>query len=192
MPEPRGGRLRNCCPDAAIKELFNVLLKRGGGVRFQVRGWSMHPSIRDGEYLTVMPVDVEEARIGDVLARQNVYDKSIVVHRLIRKELTRESPFLIFCGDNTLSYDSPVYLSHYLFGKVVAIERHGRKIDAEGMSSRLQGYLRVSVLLCFWRLHGVRHPRTCVVVLRMLRRRLCTISSRTPHRLRCSNGSLQG
>jgi phage repressor protein C with HTH and peptisase S24 domain len=43
------------------------LLSEGIGFRFRAQGRSMHPTIRDGEILHVMPVAVDTVRNGDIV-----------------------------------------------------------------------------------------------------------------------------
>ena len=47
--------------------LIQGLLSEGIGFRFRAHGRSMHPTIRDGEILYVMPVAVETLRKGDIV-----------------------------------------------------------------------------------------------------------------------------
>ena len=48
-------------------DLSQRLLSMGLGFRFQARGTSMEPAIRDGDLLQVMPVVAEELGRGDIV-----------------------------------------------------------------------------------------------------------------------------
>ncbi|RLC78281.1 MAG: signal peptidase I [Chloroflexi bacterium] len=131
-----------------LRELFGELLKEGKGIRFQARGCSMYPSIRDEEFITVVPVELSELKVGDILAFQDKESKKIVVHRLIKIEKDDGVPsLLISAGDNLTSPDPPICPSEYILGKVVRIERDGREINLESRLNCLRAYLKACVLL---------------------------------------------
>lgn len=135
--------------DAILRELLFELLNEGKKVRFRAKGWSMYPSIRDGELVTVTPVGLGDIKAGDVLAYQNKKTKKIVVHRLIniRRPNTGPSAILLFAGDSSLCYDAPVYGSDYLLGKVIAVERNGTRMSLERKLNCVRGWFRVQIVL---------------------------------------------
>jgi hypothetical protein len=51
----------------AFLEASHELLRLGYGVRFRAGGRSMHPTIRDGEMITVAPVTPEDIKPGDII-----------------------------------------------------------------------------------------------------------------------------
>jgi hypothetical protein len=90
------------------------LLARGHSVRFRASGHSMHPIIRNGDYLLVEP----PARIecGDVVL--TLSSRGLTAHRVVRvaegKVITR--------GDNAPGDDE----EGHVLGVVTHIERRGR------------------------------------------------------------------
>lgn len=65
--------------------LFTLLcvqvLADGHSVRFQATGTSMHPAIRDGDWVTVEPVQAVSLRPGNVLLYRGM--RGLTAHRLV-------------------------------------------------------------------------------------------------------------
>ncbi|MGN6184422.1 MAG: S24/S26 family peptidase [Thermoanaerobaculia bacterium] len=102
--------------DAA--DVIADLLARGHDVRFQARGDSMHPAIREDDYLHVSPLR-GDVRRGDVLVM--LADRGLTVHRV----LAQRGEMIFARGDNAPAEDPPLHRSRVI-GKVLAIERDGR------------------------------------------------------------------
>src|SRR5215471_6489783 len=51
----------------AFLEVCTDLLARGDRVRFRAEGWSMHPTIRHGELITIAALNGAEVSPGDIL-----------------------------------------------------------------------------------------------------------------------------
>jgi signal peptidase len=101
------------------------LLASGNTVRFTAPGGSMHPVIRHGDVLLVDPLD-RPARAGDILLY--LACGRPVAHRLIATAPGKDGPALILKGDSAACPDLPVR-SDQVLGRVVAVEREGRRID---------------------------------------------------------------
>ena len=137
----KGGELRLSGP--ALVDLMRAVLARGRSFRFRARGWSMSPFIRDGDVVTVAPLqppdrsphaptpsspsagNVTEARncdVGQVVAFVSALGRRLLVHRIIGRH---ESGFLIQ-GDNLSGPVADTVRPDDILGRVVRIER-GRK-----------------------------------------------------------------
>ncbi len=115
----------------AFGELVNGLLASGLGFRFQAKGRSMLPLIRDGEMLHVQRTNAAQLKVGDiVLFRQ---DSKFKAHRIIRK---RKDEF-VTRGDAGLEPDGAIQ-GEAIVGKVVAKEcvQSGRTVSLEGLKAR--------------------------------------------------------
>ena len=111
------------------------MLEDGHAVRFQAPGSSMHPAIRDGEWVTVEPTRPAFVRRGDVLLYHSV--RGLTAHRVVRvvtEEGTRAR--FVFRGDNTGALDEPVAFGHIL-GRVACVERGGEQIDPNSIGAGL-------------------------------------------------------
>lgn len=109
---------------AVVLALMSAVLDRGLPFRFRARGSSMQPFIRDGDILTIAPVETGDVRVGDIIAfRQEVNAPRVLIHRIVARQNSR----WLLRGDNALVADGEVDASDIL-GRVVRIERGSRKV----------------------------------------------------------------
>jgi signal peptidase I len=121
--------------------LTTELLRDGYGVRFHPQGQSMHPTIRDGEAVTIEPVKALDVRRGDILLYQTA--RGVIAHRVtrIRQE---KNPSAVFTmrGDAPLASAEEVDANKIL-GRVISVERGERTIDLASRSVRLRQRARL-------------------------------------------------
>ena len=135
MPDPH--------PDSpAFETLARELLSQGLALRFEARGSSMYPVIRDHEVVIVTPVIVSKLRKGDIVLTKG--HSGFRVHRLVFVDHHEDS--FITRGDCSQQDDPPVR-SGQILGVVLAKEvRLGKKIvraNLKGISGKLlQGAAR--------------------------------------------------
>ena len=147
-------------PQSRQFESFSMdCLQAGLRVRFQARGASMSPAIRDGETVYVKPASESDLRRGDIVLVKG--DQGFRLHRLIRADARRD--VFITRGDCGLQ-DDPAVQRRQILGVAVAKDvRVGAKMvraQFRGMSGRL---LRVtargqSVLAKLASITGLRPP----------------------------------
>jgi len=147
---------RDVFPDVSAE-----LLRRGAHVRFRATGRSMQPTILEGEVITVEPVAPAAVTCGDILFYR--WEQGVVAHRVIRIERTQgtaltqssvlspQSSFIL-CGDASLSCDAPIQ-PEQVIGKVIAVERAGRRIDLASRRAKLKRTCRVWASRLADRLH---------------------------------------
>lgn len=118
-----------------FQSLSRELLQSGYGVRFRPNGFSMSPTIRDGEAVTVEPIFAHAVRRGDILLYQR--ERRVIAHRVvgIAGEGNNARTFTLR-GDALASCDAPVRAEQVL-GKVVSVERRGREIKLDGRRARI-------------------------------------------------------
>lgn len=102
-------------PRPETTALFAELLWRGLPVSLRARGGSMWPFLRDGDVLTVLPLD-RPARLGEVLAVRR--GDELVVHRAVRVR----GRFAELQGD-ALSRSDGSFAAADLLGRVVLLRR---------------------------------------------------------------------
>jgi len=116
-----------CAPDPPrFMRVLETLLSGGQPVRFRAPGWSMYPTIRDGDAITVVPLGPSPVRVGDVV----LYRKgpAAIAHRVIG---VRPAGF-VMRGDAARTCDGPIEPAQVL-GRVSAIERNGRTVHLDRM-----------------------------------------------------------
>ncbi len=124
-------------------ELIANLLTDGNKIKFRAPGNSMYPTVCDGDVVTVMPIDTASITIGDIILYR--HRSGVTAHRVMRilkrseknsrsalqgpqdRSLSETLEF-VFRGDAAINDDAPVS-SEQILGKVVSIERNGRRID---------------------------------------------------------------
>ena len=113
--------------NADLLELSKDIFRKGKSIRFQAKGWSMRPFIRDGDFIVVSPIENSSIKTGDVVFYLTTENK-IIVHRVIRKhEKYKDNRItMLIKGDATFSSPEKVEMQNVL-GKVVAVERNGQK-----------------------------------------------------------------
>jgi predicted phage tail protein len=94
----------------------------------------MRPFIRDGDVVEVTPVDAEALRRGDVVLRVDAHERPLV-HRVIEIERGRTGLQVRTRGDAMAVADGAVD-GRQILGRVVAVERNGRRLVLDRGLSR--------------------------------------------------------
>jgi len=107
------------------QELFREILRSAGEARLAVNGASMLPAIWPGDVVTVRAFEVADLRPGRIVLfpRENL----VVSHRILA---VRPDGTIITGGDSAPRRDPPISPAD-IIGRVVAIERNGRRISPE-------------------------------------------------------------
>ena len=86
----------------------------------------MHPTIRNGETITVAPLASSSVRTGDIVLYR--HDRAAIAHRVIRVRLSSNgSNRLVLRGDAADCSDEPIRFEQ-LLGRVLSVERSGRTV----------------------------------------------------------------
>jgi hypothetical protein len=121
--------------EALFTPLCVRMLEDGHAVRFQAPGSSMHPAIRDGEWMTVEPTRPGSVRCGDVLLYLGA--RGLTAHRLVGVVTEEGTPAqFVFRGNNAGALDEHVDPRDVL-GRVASVERGRRRFDPASMRARL-------------------------------------------------------
>jgi signal peptidase I len=104
-------------------------------VRFRADGLSMYPAIRDGELITVGPVDADRIVRGDVLLCRSA--TRLLAHRVVAIAGHGNERVLQLRGDAKGACDAPVAVGDVV-GRVLSVSRKGRAIGLCGCAARLR------------------------------------------------------
>lgn len=105
-----------------LAQLVDAVISSDRSTRFQARGFSMCPLIRDGDFLTITPLSGMTLRIGMVVAFRRPGSQAISVHRIIR---INGAAYLIR-GDNSPGNDGWI-VKEKIIGYVSRIEHNGKE-----------------------------------------------------------------
>lgn len=134
-----------------LKELLLAVIEKNASLRFQARGGSMSPFIKDEDTLTISPMAKDGPKLGQVVAYSKLDSDNLVVHRIVGKI---NGGYLIK-GDNTSCLDGLVRRQDIL-GYVSAVERKGKRVRLGlGLERILIVFLSrtniLRILLAVWR-----------------------------------------
>jgi signal peptidase I len=104
-----------------IMELIEAVHEKGASFRFQAKGFSMTPSIRDSDVITVSPLKDIMPRRGDVVAFRHPEQPQMLVHRVLH---TKVKKYYIM-GDNCPEADGWIPAENIL-GLITKVERLGK------------------------------------------------------------------
>jgi signal peptidase I len=116
-------------------EISRCLFDKGVGVRFQAKGWSMRPFIKNGDFITVKPIENSSIKTGDVVFYSTAENK-VVIHRVIKKYKKNITKVFLIKGDAASGFPEIINVKN-VFGKVVEIERRGRTKRLESKSYKV-------------------------------------------------------
>jgi len=130
----KGSAIR--CAQPLFIDVSTELLRRRQCVRFRAPGLSMHPTIKEGQTITVAPISPLDIKRGDILLY--ILGRKIIAHRVVSIEKKKSdssnqpskfcSRLFLLRGDASTICDEPVEAQQIL-GKVVFVERDGRSIN---------------------------------------------------------------
>jgi hypothetical protein len=119
--------------------LGKAILASGHALRFQAKGWSMHPFLRDGDFLTVAPIGDSPVKAGEIVFYIADEEKALV-HRALGRHRHCRGSVVFIKGDACLGFPERVPEINVL-GRVTVIERNGRKRQIGSNLHRIAGLL---------------------------------------------------
>ncbi len=126
-----------------LPELVKDILSKGAECRFQAKGHSMAPFIKDGDIVTISPLTSSSPGLGDVVAFNHPENEKLMIHRVVEK---RNNDYYVK-GDNALEMDGLVQAKDIL-GCVNKVERDGINVRVGlGPERFLIGFLNRKGLL---------------------------------------------
>ena len=126
-----------------IGNVITGVLSAGASARLRVRGGSMFPSLRNDDVLIIEPVVASELRRGSVILACS--GDRLIAHRVRNVRFDAKVTLITTRGDNRREDDHPL-TAQSVVGRVVAVERHGRRVDVPKYSFALSFLVRLRLL----------------------------------------------
>ena len=121
--------------------IASQILNDGRSLKFIATGQSMHPSIHNGDLITVIPINGINLRCGDVILYLTNETHSPIAHRILSIKTTKTGKMLYVRGD-ALGGHRECITPKNILGKAVKLERNGHTIIIDTPASRLKGRMR--------------------------------------------------
>jgi hypothetical protein len=127
----------------AFAPLATALLRDGTGLRFRAAGRSMHPTIRDGDLLTVRPIANPGWRRGEMLLCLGS-GGDVVAHRLLRIDRGGGKAVRLAIRGDAACGACDWIPPESVLGCVTVRERGGRQQSLDRPLPRLVGLIRAA------------------------------------------------
>jgi signal peptidase I len=111
-------------PSQHLEKLMRGVLGKGASFRFQGKGFSMSPFIKDGDVLTIAPLQGAPPGFGDVVVFTHPNTGKLIIHRIIGQK----AGSYLTKGDNAPEEDGLISRAAIL-GRVAKVERNGKYIS---------------------------------------------------------------
>jgi len=106
-----------------LVQLLRAVLDRGAAVRFQAKGFSMSPFIKNKDVVTISPLLGKRPELGDIIAFVHPETGGLCIHRIVRKK----DRIYVTKGDN-ISEAGECVPTESILGFVTRVERDGKPV----------------------------------------------------------------
>ena len=107
----------------ALAELLETAISKDACLRFQVKGFSMSPFIKDNDVVTISQFISHSANIGCIAAFTYPKTRRLIMHRIIGKS----NGVYLIKGDRVFNPDGLISKENIL-GRVAKIERNNKSV----------------------------------------------------------------
>jgi hypothetical protein len=107
----------------ALVQLLRAVLDKGAPARFQAKGFSMSPFIKNNDVVTISPLKGKRPALGVIIAFVHTETEGLCIHRIVRKK----DGLYVTKGDNISDATESVPRENIL-GSVAGVEREGKEV----------------------------------------------------------------
>lgn len=134
-------------PNSVLRDLMQAALERGAIFSFRAYGWSMSPFIRQGDVISVYPIQDRKPTVGQVIAFIQPGTHALLIHRVVRIQGTK----YLIQGDNMPGLNDGLVPEENILGCVTHVRRNGKNAwYGQGMAGYFIAYLsRLGLLALF-------------------------------------------
>jgi signal peptidase I len=116
-------------------------LQNGTAIRITANGRSMHPTIKNGDTLTIAPLNKKKLKRGDIILYRTTPANNLIAHRIIfiRKKSSDE---IIYTRGDALGGELEQINPENVLGKVIKVEHNGTAKIIGKTGDRIKGILQ--------------------------------------------------
>jgi ATP-binding cassette, subfamily B, bacterial len=120
-----------------LKDFAEKLLDDGINIEVRMQGFSMFPTLKNGEIAQVEKCTTAQVKIGDLLVfkQKNRY----IAHRLMKIQQRDGKLFLLAKGDNNYHFD-PLFSENELIGKIKTVRKEAKIETITTLSYQIRKY----------------------------------------------------
>ncbi len=107
----------------ALVQLLAAVLDKGAAVRFQAKGFSMSPFIKNKDVVTISPLQGKPPGLGHIIAFVHKETDGLCIHRIVRLK----DSFYVTKGDN-ISETAEYVPRENILGLLTRVERTGKEV----------------------------------------------------------------
>jgi signal peptidase len=104
-----------------LLELAEILLEDNNSISFRMKGFSMYPTLKEGDVGLVEKCAVGDLKAGDIVIFKS--GENLVCHRLIKIDKNNGNSIFTAKGDKNSFADKP-FTAESLIGKLVSFQRN--------------------------------------------------------------------
>ena len=107
----------------SLVAILRAVLEKGAPARFQAKGFSMSPFIKNNDLVTISPLKGKRPGLGEIIAFVHGETDGLCVHRVVR----RKDGLYVTKGDN-ISDTAEVVPRENILGSVSRVERERKEV----------------------------------------------------------------
>ena len=121
-----------------LLDLAETLLENNNSISFSMKGFSMYPTLKEGDVGLVEKCSTEGLKTGDIVIFKS--GENLVCHRLIKIEYKNGSRIFTAKGDKNTFVDKP-FTAEKFVGKLVSFQRNNKTINANDSKMKFRNFV---------------------------------------------------
>ena len=141
-----------------FEQLASELLGGGNMLRFRAHGRSMHPFIKDGDILTISPIEPSSLKHGDIAFYRRANEK-LAAHRILSQKRIAEKNVFLIRGDGDIRAPEQIPADS-IMGIVIKAEHNGTEIELNSFRKRATANIWSKTQSVRWFIYRVKRRLT--------------------------------
>ncbi|MDO9153865.1 MAG: signal peptidase I [Paludibacter sp.] len=121
-----------------LLDFAETLLEDNNSIRFRMKGFSMYPTLKEGDVGLVEKCSANDLKKGDIVVFKSY--ENLVAHRLIKIKNQNGIRIFIAKGDKNPTTDKP-FTAEKLIGKLVSFQRNNKTINTKHADIKFRNFI---------------------------------------------------